>query len=249
MPEPIADQEQNMHNLLAFAVHEVFLDSDFVLFDTVSGSETDRFYFPSDWSSPVSVCYSLPKLLSIDNDSGPNFTDYVVLKFETLGPFLRVYGSLVKEGSGSYTLLLDEYRYSDPYNFGSWNSDAEKRVSEFRIIVNDGLVLPMLTDLSCSTGLPLPACLMSLPPELKLGILESLPGSDIARMACVCSELRDIVSSNDALKEKIKPPSIRWMDFPMFPLAVATIDPDPDPDFNTGIQYLRNAAHCIVANH
>ncbi|KAL4310969.1 hypothetical protein GQ457_01G000130 [Hibiscus cannabinus] len=51
-------------------------------------------------------------------------------------------------------------------------------------------------DLCYKTGLPLPACL------IRLKILELLPGVDIARMECVCSEMRYLASNNDLWKQK-----------------------------------------------
>lgn len=41
-----------------------------------------------------------------------------------------------------------------------------------------------------------------LPTELKMKILESLPGVDIARASCVCTEIRDLDSDNDLWKRK-----------------------------------------------
>lgn len=35
-----------------------------------------------------------------------------------------------------------------------------------------------------------------IPTELKMKILESLPGDDIARVSCVCSEYRNLASEN-----------------------------------------------------
>ncbi|KAK8529821.1 hypothetical protein V6N13_102717 [Hibiscus sabdariffa] len=205
--------KQDTHNLLAFAVHEVLLDMGFVLFDPVSGLETDRFYLPFQWYSPVSFSYSLPKLLCVEDDSGPNLTDYVVLKFQTLGRFLQVFGSLVKGDLGLHRLSLDEDRYwvlltehrsKNVYKNGFYNSYLEKGVSNFWKIVKDELVLPLLIDLSYATGLSLPACLISLPFSLKLSILEFLPGVDIARMACVCSEMRNAASIDDLWKRKVE---------------------------------------------
>ncbi|XVE93535.1 hypothetical protein REPUB_Repub01dG0202900 [Reevesia pubescens] len=214
----------SIHKLLAIAVHAVLLDSGFVGFDPVSGLPIDRFHMPNKWSSPVSICYSLPELLRDDDNSGPNLTDYFVLKFQTLGHFFQVYGSLVKGGSGLYTLSLDECRFAPTLdlmwanNFdncgkkdaanankdGSFNSYPEKEVFEFWKIVKDGLALPLLIDLSYRTGLSLPACLMRLPTDLKLKIMESLPGADIARMGCVCTEMRYLASNDDLWKQKFE---------------------------------------------
>ncbi|KAL1211921.1 F-box protein SKIP22 [Cardamine amara subsp. amara] len=41
-----------------------------------------------------------------------------------------------------------------------------------------------------------------IPTELKMKILESLPGVDIARVSCVCSEYRDLASDNSLWKQK-----------------------------------------------
>ncbi|KAK6253408.1 hypothetical protein QUC31_015128 [Theobroma cacao] len=217
LKEELADDGSN-HKLLAIAVHAVLLESGFVGFDPVSGLQIDGFHFPDEWPLPVSICYSLPELLINDDNSGSNLTDYAVLKFQTLGHFVQVYGSLVKGGSGLYKLSLDEYRFAPTLdlvwaNFdkndstndnNNNNSYPENEVFEFWKIVKDGLALPLLIDLSYRTGLSLPACLMRLPIELKLRILESLPGADIARMGCVCSEMQYLASNNDLWKQKFR---------------------------------------------
>ncbi|XWS54655.1 hypothetical protein CRYUN_Cryun10bG0107100 [Craigia yunnanensis] len=217
--EELGDDGRN-HRLLAIAVHAVLLDSGFVGFDPVSELQIDRFHFPDEWPCPVSICYSLPGLLRGDDSSGSNLTDYVVLKFQSLGHLFQVYGCLVKEVSGFYKLSLDEYRFvpildlvwangdknesTNTNKAGSFNSYPENEVIEFWKIVKDGLALPLLIDLSYRTGLSLPACLIVLPKELKLRILESLPGVDIARMECVCTEMRYLASNNDLWKQKFE---------------------------------------------
>ncbi|XWS63023.1 hypothetical protein CRYUN_Cryun06bG0061100 [Craigia yunnanensis] len=217
--EELGDDGSN-RRILAIAVHAVLLDSGFVGFDPISGLQIDRFHLPDELPSPVSICYSLPELLRDDNNSGANLTDYAVLKFQTLGHFFQVYGSLAKGGSGLYKLSLDEYRFAPTLELvwancyknestnankdGSFNSYPENEVFELWKIVKDGIALPLLIDLSYKTGLPLPACLMRLPTELKLKILESLPGVDIARMGCVCSEMQYLASNNDLWKLKFK---------------------------------------------
>ncbi|XVE49360.1 hypothetical protein DITRI_Ditri01bG0077300 [Diplodiscus trichospermus] len=217
--EELGDDGSN-HRLLAIAVHAVLVDSGFVGFDPSSGLQMDRFHLPDEWPSPVSICYSLPELLRDDTNSGSNLTDYVVLKFQTLGHFFQVYGSLVEGGSGLYKLSLDEYRFAPTLDLvwancvknertnankiGSFNTYPENEVFELWKIVKDGLALPLLIDLSYRTGLSLPACLMRLPTELKLKILELLPGVDIARMGCVCSEMRYLSSNSDLWKQKFE---------------------------------------------
>ncbi|OMO93532.1 F-box protein SKIP22-like protein [Corchorus capsularis] len=76
--------DRNMHNLMAMAVHAVLLDAGFVGFDPVSKLQID--HMPDKWpSSPVPIYYSLPELSRHDDKFGSNMTDYVVIKFQTLG--------------------------------------------------------------------------------------------------------------------------------------------------------------------
>ncbi|KAI3525495.1 hypothetical protein L1887_04333 [Cichorium endivia] len=49
---------------------------------------------------------------------------------------------------------------------------------------------------------PVPPCFMQLPTELKLKILDSVSGVEIAKVSCVCSELRCLASSDDLWKQK-----------------------------------------------
>ncbi|KAF2294309.1 hypothetical protein GH714_009136 [Hevea brasiliensis] len=114
--------------------------------------------------------------------------------------------------SVSYTLpelLLDDtvtesviLRVRMNENDGSSRYYPENEVFELWKIVKDQLALPLLIDLCEKTGLGLPPCLVRLPADLKLRILESLPGVDIARMACVSKEMRYMSSNNDLWKKK-----------------------------------------------
>ncbi|PPD71690.1 hypothetical protein GOBAR_DD31418 [Gossypium barbadense] len=201
---------RSIHNLMAMEIHVILLDSGFVLFDTVSGLKIDRFRLPDESSSPVSICYSLPQLLIANHDFGPN-----------------VYGSLVKGGS-VYRLSLDGYTFeptmgllwarcfknytrTDNNQDGSYISYREKEILKFWKVVKDGLALPLLIDLSFKIGLPLPACFMRLPADLKLQILDSLPGTDVARMACVSVEMRYVASNNDLWRKKVEEEFGHWL--------------------------------------
>uniref|UniRef100_A0A2P2IXZ4 F-box family protein n=1 Tax=Rhizophora mucronata TaxID=61149 RepID=A0A2P2IXZ4_RHIMU len=85
------------HKLLIIAIHAVFLDSGFVGFDPVSGMRVDGFHLPDEWPSKtfaLPLWYTLPELLDKDNA-----VESVVLKFQKLGHFLNVYGSLTKSGA------------------------------------------------------------------------------------------------------------------------------------------------------
>ncbi|XP_059446339.1 F-box protein SKIP22-like [Corylus avellana] len=59
-----------------------------------------------------------------------------------------------------------------------------------------------LVGLCEKTGLGPPPCFMRLPAELQRKILESLHGVDLAKVGCVCSELRDLSSDNELWKQK-----------------------------------------------
>ncbi|XP_021911223.1 F-box protein SKIP22-like, partial [Carica papaya] len=185
---------------LLIAVHAVFLDSGFVGFDFVSGRRVDRLNLPDKWPSMVfslSLWYTLPELLS----NGSNSPELIVLKFQKLGHFDNVYGSLASGGAGLYRVCLDENKFLPAIDLilgdcdengrmddkKYWILDYEKVVFDFWRMVKDGIVLPLLIDLCDKAGLLLPACLMRLPTELKVKILESLPGIDVARMGCVCT--------------------------------------------------------------
>ncbi|KAF8034908.1 hypothetical protein BT93_C1052 [Corymbia citriodora subsp. variegata] len=178
----------------------------------------DRFHLPDQWPSTafsVSLQYSLPELVA--RTPGPNVSESVVLKFQSLGHFIIVYGSLAKGRSALRRVCLNERRFAPIIdvmwakgednvevneNGESSSSSSEKEVFEFWKIVKDGLALPLLIDLTERVGLPLPSCFTCLPTELKLKIFESLPGIDLARVGCVSSELRYLTSNNDLWKQK-----------------------------------------------
>ncbi|KAJ8768998.1 hypothetical protein K2173_023993 [Erythroxylum novogranatense] len=204
------------HKLLVIAIHAVFLESGFAAFDPVSGAQVEGFHLPDEWpsrASTLTLWYTLPKLLG-----GNNVSESVVLKFQKLGQFLNVYGSLSNGSSGLHRVCLNEYRFAPTIDLVWANCDKKDRVNhgdvlsktypesevfEFWKIVKDGLALPLLIDLCEKAGLDLPACLIRLPTELKLKILDSLPGIDISRMGCVCSEMRYLSSNNDVWKKKV----------------------------------------------
>ncbi|KAF5936987.1 hypothetical protein HYC85_024493 [Camellia sinensis] len=71
------------------------------------------------------------------------------------------------------------------------NSHAAREVFEFLKTVKDKPTLPLLIDLCERAGLAPPPCFMRLPTDLKLKILESLRGVDVANVGSVCSESND----------------------------------------------------------
>ncbi|WCJ18043.1 F-box family protein [Euphorbia peplus] len=201
--------------LVFLAIHAVFLESGFVGFDSLSGLRVDLFDIMKEqvsMSFTTSVSYSLPELLLNDNDA-----ESVVLKFQTLGHYVNVYGSLGgTDQLGLHKLNVDKSRFVPAIGTfwamgdgcerlnekGSSIADAEKVIFEFWKFVKDGLALPLLIDLCEKTGLDLPPCLIRLPADLKFRILELLPGQDVAKVACVCNEMKYLASNNELWKEK-----------------------------------------------
>ncbi|XP_059653071.1 F-box protein SKIP22-like [Cornus florida] len=197
------------YQLLVIAVHAVLLESGFVRVDPVSKLILDGFN-PAEWPSSsfkMVISYTLPEI--IDNVRS---VETVVLKFVSLGKFLNIYGF-----PGSYQVYLDKERLV-PFlnvvwaNCGSFEelngkdlySDTypEKEVFEFWKIIKDKIALPLLIDLCEKAGLAPPPCFMRLPTDLKLKILESLAGVDLAKAGCVCSELLYLSSNDDLWKQK-----------------------------------------------
>ncbi|KAM4088619.1 hypothetical protein ACB094_07G085400 [Castanea mollissima] len=174
------------HKLMVIAIHAVLLESGFVGFDSVSGMRVDGFHLPDVWPSKafsMSLCYTLPELLG---------------------------------GSGLHRVCLNENRFV-PALESVWvvNGDSNEEIKnqdgfpeievfEFWKIVKDGIALPLLIDLCEKAGLEPPPCFMRLPTELKLKIFESLPGVDLAKVGCVCSDLRYLSSANELWKQKFE---------------------------------------------
>ncbi|KAI4298595.1 hypothetical protein L6164_032134 [Bauhinia variegata] len=194
--------------LLVIAVHAVILESGFVRLDKGSGMAVGCSHLLDEWPSTattITLRYALPEILT----NGSGGTDSVVLKFQSLGQFVNIYGSLSDGGSGLHRVCLDKYKFARALEMmllkselNDRNEDRENEVFKLWKMVKDGLALPLLIDLCDKTGLDPPPCFMRLPTELKLKILECLPGVDVAKLACVCSELRYMSSSNDLWKQK-----------------------------------------------
>ncbi|TKY51053.1 F-box protein SKIP22 [Spatholobus suberectus] len=199
--------------LLVFTVHGVVLESGFVLVDPDSGMAVNCSHLLDDsssaFSSVVSLRYTLPEILTNGASHSVN------LKLQTLGHFVNVCGSLSDDvGSRLHCVCLDKRKCARPLELMLANSESETSVNDmgdfqfgnevFELwkMVKDRLALPLLIDLCEKAGLDLPPCFMRLPMELKLLILERLPGLDLAKVACTCSELRYLSSSNELWKKK-----------------------------------------------
>ncbi|PON40507.1 Ubiquitin domain containing protein [Parasponia andersonii] len=197
------------HKLMVIGVHSVFLESGFVGFDSVSGTPVDGFRRLLDnWRSSMaftlSFRYTLPEILSSEGSTTSYVIETVVLKFQIMGRFVNVFGSLASGGSGTHRVCLDKHKFVPSISSVSSNGDSEREVYEFWKTVKDGLALPLLIDLCAKAGLPSPPCFMRLPSELQLKILECLPGNDIARMGCVCKELQYLSCNGDLWKKKFE---------------------------------------------
>ncbi|KAJ0639554.1 putative F-box domain-containing protein [Helianthus annuus] len=211
--EELRDSDGLNRKLLRVAVHAVLLESGFVEIDPASNMLKDgnNFGVKDNWYL-ASVHYTLPEIIV----PGGN-VETVKIKFQNLGKYCKVYGSLVN-GTMVHSVLVDEDKLV-PFLNVVWancgavvatmaenneiaNVEPEKQVFEFWRKIKDGISLPLLIDLCEKAGLQAPPCFMQLPTELKLKILESLSGVEIAKVSCVCSELRYLASSDDLWKQK-----------------------------------------------
>ncbi|KAJ0237360.1 F-box protein SKIP22 [Hirschfeldia incana] len=181
---------------VALSVHAVMLESGFVLFDPTD----NKFSFSKELLT-VSLKYTLHELMARGG------VESVTVRFQSLNDKVVVYGSLPGKVQ---RLFLDKRRFVPVIDLvmDTLKSDKDgsssiyKEMFMFWRMVKDGLVIPLLIGLCDKSGLELPPCLMRLPTELKLKILESLPGASVAKMACVCTEVRYLASDNDLWKQK-----------------------------------------------
>ncbi|KAL2945263.1 F-box protein SKIP22 [Bienertia sinuspersici] len=202
------------HKLLVIAVHAVLKESGFVVYDPILGRKVDGFHLADEWpclAFGMTLHYTLPEASTSEG------VETVVLKFQSLGKFVNIYGSLPKKGYRVHRLCLDEPQFVPALSFvwkrsdytgsenvvdGSRKLFPNHEIFEFWKIVKDGISYPLLIDVCEQMGILPPPCLMRLPTELKLKILESLPAIDVARVECVCSELRFVASNNDLWRLK-----------------------------------------------
>ncbi|EPS73205.1 hypothetical protein M569_01560, partial [Genlisea aurea] len=228
LTEEMNNDDGRGHKLLVIAVHAVMLESGFVELDKNSNALLTGFHHfrKNDWPVDLfklSLYYTLNTVRS----------KAVKLKFQSIGGFINIYGTL-DDGSAKrdiYRVQLNEDRLVPRLNIvwanccdmenlnevGSADS-PEKQVFEFWRSVKDNLALPLSIDLCQEAGLRLPPCFIGLPTDLKLKILELLSGIDLARVICVCSELRYLGSNDDLWKLKFteefsnrrKDPEFSW---------------------------------------
>ncbi|KAG2286705.1 hypothetical protein Bca52824_046309 [Brassica carinata] len=174
---------------LATSVHAVMLESGFMLLN--NRGFFDKFTFSKDLLT-VSLRYTLPELITKTR------VEYVTVTFQSLSNTVVVYGSLGGRGFVSVIdLVVDTLKFEKQASCSSYRD-----VFTFWKMVKDGLSIPLLTCLCEKYGLELPPCLMQLPTELKMKILELVPGDSVAKMACVCAEMRCLASDDGLWKHK-----------------------------------------------
>ncbi|KAK8937472.1 F-box protein SKIP22 [Platanthera zijinensis] len=185
--------------LTVAAIHAVFLECGFVPCHGGHGYSLPEGCAIA--SHLVSVMYTLPDLLcggtSVDVKN-------VNLKFSSVGNHVSVYGCLVESHPDVHHLSLDSSKVA-PLLSSTTNELSEKDEDDvFQLwkTVKDRLSLPLLIDICQKNGLLLPPCFTRLPTDLKAIILEFLPGIDLAKIACTCSELRYLASNDELWRRK-----------------------------------------------
>lgn len=222
--QELGQQDDNYHKLLITAVHAVLLESGFVAFDPVSNTVLNGFPWPNNGHSggfSMSVVYTLP------NDNNAGGVGSVVLKYENVGTFLNVYGRVCDGVGCVYSTPLDEDELVPMLNVvwaencGLFYEFLEVdecfgKVFEFWKNVKDRMVLPLLVDLYDNAGLNFLSCFTGLPGDVKFEIVRRLPRVDVARLGCVCVELRDLTSRGSDrkfnLRKRKRRDNISWYD-------------------------------------
>lgn len=178
------------------------LESGFMLLN--NHGRFDKFTFSNELLN-VSLMYTLPELIT----KAP--VEYVTVRFQRLNNTVVVYGSLLGgDGCMLQRVSLNKNRFAsvidlvvDTMKFEKQSSCTSYREAfTFLKMVKDGLSIPLLMGLCDKYGLEPPACLMRLPTELKMKILDLVTGESVAKMACVCKEMRCLASDNDLWRQK-----------------------------------------------
>ncbi|CAK9205399.1 unnamed protein product [Sphagnum troendelagicum] len=202
--------------LLVLAVHAVMLETGFVLSGEVSSSQ-GSYVLPTGWSGKggqVNLTYTLPEIKRESKDAGSRtFVGDMVLRSQIVGNVLVVYGVTTSgRGYEVHRVSLPESTpsASQAHSVTEQHATNENGISMFHSVfelwkeVKDKLSLPLLMCLCERAGLPPPASLLIIPTELKVKVLELLPAIALARIGCVCSELKFLAGNNDLWKIRFK---------------------------------------------
>ncbi|CAH9081886.1 unnamed protein product [Cuscuta europaea] len=210
------DDGSKDHKLLMVAVHAVLLESGFIRFDPILHKKMIGLQSPNQRGTDL--YYTLLDIVH-DQKSNTNTIPYMKLKLQTLGKLVIIYGSLSSGRSSIHNVELNEgdlvpilnvawsqcglsEEIIPPGTDGLLWTSPEKEIFQFWRTVKDRLALPLLIDMCEVAGFRLPPCFMRLPTELKLSILELLPGIDLGKMSCVSSELNYLISNEELWEKK-----------------------------------------------
>ncbi|CAH9116607.1 unnamed protein product [Cuscuta epithymum] len=210
------DDGSKDHKLLMVAVHAVLLESGFIRFDPILHKKIIGLQSPNQRGTDL--CYTLLDI--VDDQKSNSYTiPNMKLNLQTLGKLVIIYGSLSSGRSSIHHVELNEgdlvpllnvawshcglsEEIIPPGKDGLLWTSPEKGIFQFWRTVKDRLALPLLIDMCEVAGLGLPPCFMRLPTELKLSILELLPGVDLGKMSCVSSELNYLISNEELWEKK-----------------------------------------------
>ncbi|RDX69289.1 putative F-box protein, partial [Mucuna pruriens] len=190
--------------LIVLTVHIVFLESGFVRVNQDSSIAVRCLQVTDDSPSVCSWRYTLPEIV------GDGTSHCVNMEFRTLGNLVEVCGSLSESTKPTHCVSFDKHKSAKLLELMLANSEYKASVKDFSFgdevfkmwkFAKDLLAIPLMIDLCEKAGLDLPPCWTRLSTDQKLMILERLPGVDLARVACTCSELRYLSSTKDLWKK------------------------------------------------
>uniref|UniRef100_A0A0E0CXJ4 BHLH domain-containing protein n=1 Tax=Oryza meridionalis TaxID=40149 RepID=A0A0E0CXJ4_9ORYZ len=187
---------------LVVALHAALLDAGFLYANPVGSC----LQLPQNWASgsfvPVSMKYTLPELV----EALPAVEEgmVAVLNYSLMGNFMMVYGHVPGATSEVRRLCLELPELAPLLYLDSDEvSTAEEReIHELWRVLKDEMCLPLMISLCQLNNLSLPPCLMTLPGDVKVKVLEFVPGVDLARVQCTCKELRDLAADDNLWKKK-----------------------------------------------
>ncbi|XP_062117628.1 putative F-box protein At1g23770 [Humulus lupulus] len=202
----------NIHMLMAIAVHAILIESGFVGYDPISGDRVDHkfqqvFVVDDDHCRPsVSFCYTLSEILENNKNNGHKPQTVVAkLDFESFGQCLTVSagssscGSEEEEGSVVFQVSLYDHKLESILRFPLL-AQHRNGLEQFFLSVRDELAFPLKIKLREEAGLPSLPCFMGLHSDLKMKILEFLPGTEVAKLECTCKEMRILSAKKQSNK-------------------------------------------------
>ncbi|KAF4363207.1 hypothetical protein F8388_020777 [Cannabis sativa] len=195
--------DHHIHKLMAITVHAVFLESDFVGYDQISGNQINHKFHQLPFSSTVSFCYTLSDILKKNESKLPQTVE---LDFESFEQCLSVsVKSKQEEGSIVFQLFFYNHKLESILRF-PLSVQHRDGFEQFWTSVRDELAFPLKVKLREEAGFSSLPCLIELHPDLKMKILEFLPGNDVGRLGCTCKEFRilcDDKKENDFWQTKM----------------------------------------------